>query len=96
MKRKEALRLGDILDGILQQNNLDIGLDAARAKLAWRETMGEAVDKCTMAVYCDKGTMYVKLSSAVLRNELFMNRSAVIERINAHIGRQVIKNIYFK
>lgn len=96
MKRKEALRLGDILDGILQQNNLDIGLDAARAKLAWRETMGEAVDKCTMAVYCDKGIMYVKLSSAVLRNELFMNRSAVIERINAHIGRQVIKNIYFK
>ena len=96
MKRKEAHALSEILDEILRENHLDIGLDAARARAAWKETMGEAVDKCTMALHFDKGTLQVKLSSAILRNELFMNRRMLIDRWNTHIGRPVIKNIYFK
>lgn len=96
MKKREALPLNEILDEILRQNNLDIGLDGARARQAWKESMGEAVDKCTIALYFDKGALHVKLSSSVLRNELFMNRSRLIERLNAHIGCPVIKNIYFK
>ena len=47
MKRKEAQVLSEILDEILRENHLDIGLDAARARAAWKEAMGEAVDKCT-------------------------------------------------
>lgn len=96
MKKKEALPLHEILDEILRQNNLDIGLDAARARQAWRESMGEAVDKCTLSIFYDKGVLYIKLSSSVLRNELFMNRRQLIQRLNNHIGRTVIQNIYFK
>lgn len=96
MKRKEAQALSEILDEILRENHLDIGLDGARARAAWKETMGEAVDKCTMALYFANGTLHVKLSSAVLRNELFMNRRTLIDRLNTHIGRPIIKNIYFK
>lgn len=96
MKRREVLPLNEILDEILRQNNLDIGLDAARARQAWKEAMGEAVDKCTTALYFDKGALHVRLSSSVLRNELFMNRRQLIERLNSHIGRPVIQNIYFK
>ena len=96
MKRKDAHALSEILDEILRENNLDIGLDGARARAAWKEAMGEAVDKCTIDLRFDKGTLHVKLSSAVLRNELFMNRRQLIEKLNTHIGRPVIKNIYFK
>lgn len=96
MKRREALPLNEILDEILQQNNLDIGLDAARARQAWKETMGEAVDKCTTSLNFDKGVLYVRLSSSVLRNELFMNRRQLIERLNNHIGRNIIQNIHLK
>ena len=96
MKRKEVQALSDILDEILKENHLDIGLDAARARAAWKEIMGEAVDKCTLSLHFDKGTLQVKLSSAVLRNELFMNRRTLINRLNTHIGRPVIQNIYLK
>lgn len=96
MKRKEAQILSDILDDILRENHLDIGLEAARARQAWKECMGEAVDKCTLSVHFERGSLVVKLSSAVLRNELFMNRRQLIERLNSHIGRPIIKNIYLK
>ncbi len=96
MKRKEVQALSEILDEILKENHLDIGLDAARARAAWKEVMGEAVDKCTISLHFNKGNLMVRLSSAVLRNELFMNRKTLIERLNNHIGRPVVQNIYFK
>ncbi len=96
MEKKEAQLLSEILDEILQQNDLDIGLNAPRAKEAWREVMGEAVTQCTLSLHFDKGTLYVQLSSPVLRNELFMNRRQLIARLNAHIGRNVVSKIHFK
>lgn len=96
MEKKDAQLLSDILDEILQQNNLDIGLNASRAKEAWREVMGEAVAQCTLSLNFNKGTLYVQLSSPVLRNELFMNRRQLVSRLNAHIGRPIVENIHFK
>ncbi len=96
MKQKDAQAIGEIIGDILQTYNLDIGLDAARARQAWKETMGEAVDRCTLHISFDQGVLHIKLSSAVLRNELFMNRRILIERLNTHIGRPVINNIFFK
>jgi hypothetical protein len=96
MEKKEAQLLSDILDEILQENNLDIGLNASRAKEAWREVMGESVAQCTLSLNFSKGTLYVQLSSPVLRNELFMNRRQLIARLNAHIGREIVTNIHLK
>lgn len=96
MKKKDAQAIGSILDEILRENNLDIGLDAARARKAWYETMGEAVDQCTLGLHFNNGVLQVQLSSAVLRNELFINRRQLIDRLNRHIGRNIIENIYLK
>lgn len=96
MQKKDAQSLGEILDEVLQQNNLDIGLSQARASQAWKQVMGEAVNSCTLGIGFNKGTLSVKLSSSVLRNELFMNRRAIIEKLNESIGKPIISNIYFK
>ncbi|MBR6757699.1 MAG: DUF721 domain-containing protein [Bacteroidaceae bacterium] len=96
MEKKDAQLLSEILDEILQQNNLDIGLNASRAKEAWREVMGDSVTQYTVSLHFNNGTLYVQLSSPILRNELFMNRRQLIARLNAHIGRDVVSKIHFK
>lgn len=96
MQKKEAQSIREILDEILQQNRLDIGLDQARVRQAWKQVMGDAVDRYTLQIGFSKGTLTVKLASSVLRNELFMNRRSIIEKLNLHLGRQTISNIYFK
>ncbi len=96
MQRKDAQPLSEIIEEILQRQGLDIGLDQARVRKAWKETMGEAVDRCTLQISFDKGTLRVALTSAVLRNELFMCRRQIAQKINDHLRRQVIENIIFK
>ena len=96
MQRKETQSIGDILDEILQTQKLDIGLDGARARQAWQETKGEVVTQYTEQLSYEKGTLIVTLTSAILRNELFMCRSQIIQKLNDKIGRQTIQNIIFK
>lgn len=96
MKRKETQSIGNILDEILQTQGLNIGLDSARVRQAWQETMGEAVVRYTEQISLEKDTLYVRLSSSILRNELFMCRSQIMQKLNDKIGRQVIQTIIFK
>ncbi len=96
MQRKETQAIGDILNDILQAQGLDIGLNGARARQAWQDTMGDAVLRYTEDISFEKGTLYVRLTSAILRNELFMCRSQIIKKLNEKIGRQVIQTIIFR
>ena len=47
-------------------------------------------------MYVHNRTLYVRLSSAVLRNELTMLRNELLTRINAEFGHRVIDNIIFR
>lgn len=82
MQRKETQAIGDILNDILQAQGLDIGLNGARARQAWQDTMGDAVLRYTEDISFENGTLYVRLTSAILRNELFMCRSQIIKKLN--------------
>ena len=96
MQRKETQAIGDILNDILQAQGLDIGLNGARPRQAWQDTMGDAVLRYTEDISFENGTLYVRLTSAILRNELFMCRSQIIKKLNEKIGRQVIQTIIFR
>ena len=49
-----------------------------------------------ISMYVHNRTLYVRLSSAVLRNELTMLRNELLTRINAEFGHRVIDNIIFR
>mgnify|MGYP002516231171 CR=1 FL=1 len=46
--------------------------------------------------YVKDGCLYVRLSSAPLRNELMLGRSILVKRLNEAVGREVIKDIIFR
>ena len=52
--------------------------------------------KYTKKVYVSKGVLYVEVTSSVARNELVMNRSILIERLNEITGSETIKEIIFR
>lgn len=95
MKPGQAKSVGDIINEILQQERLDVPLDEHRASALWPEIVGYGVNKYTTRRYVHSGVMHVTISSAPLRNELNLNRSAIVSRINEALGRDVIKEIVF-
>ena len=62
---------------------------------AWPEVAGEAVARYTNTVTIRNQTLYVHLSVPALRADLSMQRQELVQRLNAHVGAQVISDIRF-
>ena len=57
--------------------------------------MGKAVALKTQEVFISKGKLFVRLSSAPLKHELFMAKSRVLEIINSEVGEEVVSEVVF-
>lgn len=59
----------------------------------WKEIMGPTVARYTNDLYVKDGVLHIYVSSAPLKNELFIMKSKIIERVNEEIGAEVIHDV---
>ncbi|WP_339834412.1 DUF721 domain-containing protein [uncultured Flavobacterium sp.] len=92
----EEHSMEDILKEFIQVNKLDSGMDKVDVEQAWKNLMGNGVNNYTEEVLLKKTTLYVKLSSAVLRNELSYGKDKIIKMINEEMGKEVVKSLVLR
>ena len=88
--------IGDVLKEIIQNNKLQPGIDQISVKEAWVSLMGNGVNSYTKNVTLIGETLYVELSSSVLREELSHGKSKIISMINEELKREIVKNIILR
>lgn len=88
--------VGDVLKHIIEANKLQPGIDQISVKEAWIALMGNGVNSYTKEVTLRKNTLYVELTSAVLRQELSYGKEKIIRMINEEFRRDVVKEIVFR
>jgi hypothetical protein len=94
MKRVNTQPIGNILDEFFEQNPaLADKLAETRLMASWNVVLGTAVSRFTNSMYIKKRTLYVKLDSSVLKNELMLCREPLIKNLNDKAGRNVIDHI---
>lgn len=96
MKRVKEAKLGDLIHAILREDGLETPLNEYRATEAWGKVMGSAVERYTGDVSVRGGTLFVQIRNAALRQELMMQRTSIVPRINQEVGAQVIQQIVFR
>ena len=74
----------------LRQQGLESPLNEYRLIQGWTHVMGPIVARYTRNLVIRNQTLYVQLSSPVLRQELMMQRRELVERLNTYAGAQVI------
>lgn len=90
MRRTNSEPIGDLLRQFLRQQGLESPLNEYRLVQGWTHVMGPIVARYTRNLVIRNQTLYVQLSSSVLRQELMMQRRELVERLNAYVGAQVI------
>lgn len=92
----EELPIKDILKNFITQNKLETGIDKVDVKEAWQKMMGNGVVSYTEAVELKNNTLYVKLTSSVLREELSYGKEKIIKMINDEMGKELIKYLVLR
>ncbi|MBO5250750.1 MAG: DUF721 domain-containing protein [Bacteroidaceae bacterium] len=96
MRRNETEHIGEIIQKFLRQQGLESPLNEYRLLQAWNDVVGPTLARYTNNLYIKNQTLYVHLTSSVLRQELMMNRELLVKNLNRQVGAQVIVNIVFR
>ena len=96
MKRQEPESIGDVMRRTIQAGGLGDRLNEPRAIALWPTIVGEEIASRTSRPSVTRGVMTIHVRNASLRQELNMSRSALIGIINDSLGKEIIKELYFR
>lgn len=83
----------DLMPQMLKENRLQIGINQISVKEAWENVMGKGVMTYTESVELKKDTLFVKLSSSTLREELSYGKEKIVVMLNESLHTALIKTI---
>jgi hypothetical protein len=92
----EESPIGDVLKQFIQQNRLQAGMDKIDVRDAWKNLMGNGVNNYTTEILLKGSTLYVALSSAVLREELSYGKAKIIKMINEELRKEIVTELIFR
>ena len=96
MRGDNNKKLGDIVRKLMANPKLSKRLDKLDALDAWEDIIGSSLIKYIADQKIYNGVLYVKLKSAIVRNELSYRKSEFIEEINQKTGKDLISDIVFR
>ncbi len=86
-------KLKDLIPQMLEQNKLQKGMDQIYVKEAWGEVMGKGVMNYTESVTLKNHTIFVKLASSALREELEYGKDKILKMLKTSLPKLSIKSI---
>jgi GTP-sensing pleiotropic transcriptional regulator CodY len=96
MKRTNALAVSEVLELFFEENpQLAEKLAETRLIESWSKVLGSTIMRYTGKLFIKNKSLYVELTSSVVKNELLMCRERLIQNLNKEAGKNVINNIVF-
>ena len=95
MRRNSTEPLKQVIKRYLQAIGADNKIKEVQLKRNWEEIMGKNIAEQTEYIYIKKGVFHIKIRSSVVKHELLMMKSQIIERLNSDAGETLINDVVF-
>ncbi len=96
MYSKNEMTLGEAIRAYLKAMGLDKKLKERNLINSWEEIMGKAVARATNDIALHNQVLFVRLNSSVVRHQLQMMKSGIIDALNRKAGEKLVNDIVFK
>ncbi|GAL63893.1 MULTISPECIES: DUF721 domain-containing protein [Algibacter] len=95
-RNNDNISISDALKEFVETNRLEKGLDKVNVSDAWAKLMGNGVHNYTSSVTLERETLYIQLTSSVLREELSYGKQKIIDMLNEELGKDIIKKLVLR
>ena len=95
-KKHNTSHIREVIKAYLKQNNVEAGLEKHRVIKEWETIVGKRINSATTNIYIEKELLFVSIKSPIIRNELKMIKSAIVQQINKKAGFNIVKDIIIK
>ena len=93
MKKQNEYQLKDLLNMFANNAKYEKQLTEIKLLEIWKEQMGKTIAKHTISLNLYNNTLYIKVDSSILRNELHMNKQTIKDKLNAQLGKERVMEI---
>ena len=93
MRKSQTRKIDSVIREFLSEANLDKKLKEVHIVSEWEALMGKMVAARTKYIYIRNRTLFVQVTSPVLKNELLMMRNDIIERLNEIAGEKLVEEL---
>jgi hypothetical protein len=94
-KLNDDYSLGNAMQEFLQKNKLQQGINAENIKETWFKVLPN-ITNYTTHIELKRNTLYVALSSAIVREEMQLRKQEIIDMLNTDFGTRLVYDIKFK
>ena len=84
------------IQNFLKKSGLNSGVEQQKALKLWGEIVGDSISKNTEPVSVKNGTLIIKTTNPVWKQELQIQKTEIIKKLNYRLKRNIIKEIRFK
>lgn len=95
MRKPNDVTIKEAIGKMLSIYKLKGKLDETSVVSIWPEIMGTAIANRTTDIYVSNKKLFVRIESSVIKHELLMVRSGIIQKLNERVGAEVITEIVF-
>ncbi len=95
MRKPNDISLKEAIEKMLKVYKLQHKYDETGIVAHWPELMGTAIANRTTQIYVHRQKLFVRIESAVIKHELLMVKSGIIQKLNERAGSEVINEIVF-
>lgn len=93
---REESSIQDVLKVFIQGNRLESGIDNLDVRAAWMRLLGPGIANYTLDVMLRRETLFVALSSPIVREELSYGKEKIIRMINEELQKEVVKELVLR
>lgn len=95
MNRNNDKPIKEIIEKIFSSYKLGRRYHETAVIAYWGDLMGSAINNRTKEIYIKDNTLFVRIESSVITNELSLLRSQIVQKLNDHAGKTVVQQIVF-
>jgi len=95
MGRTNDKSLKEAIEQMLQVYKIKRKYDETGIKASWPELVGKSVANRTKEIYIHDKKLFLRIESSVIKNELLLMRTQIIEKINNEAKGVLVEEIIF-
>lgn len=94
-RKTKAQSIGEAFDSFLKAYKLRSRYNETYLVTYWEKLMGTSIAQRTEKIYISKGVLFLRISSAPLRQELVLAKSGIISLLNKEMGAEIVTDVVF-
>ena len=95
MRKANDKTLKEAIEQMLQVYKIKRRYDETGIKNSWPQLVGKSVANRTREIYIHDKKLFLRIESSVIKNELIMMRTQIIDKINKEADSILIEEIIF-